>query len=53
MNDVPKAEPPSDIPMSDGTDMSKGGNGPPSRRDVGEMEHGDLDVAEDDDRWMR
>jgi hypothetical protein len=42
----------SDVPMSDGIEESTK-LAAATRKDVGEMEQGDLDVAEDDDRWMR
>jgi hypothetical protein len=42
----------SDVLMSDGMDESTK-LAAIAKRDIGEMDHGDLDVAEDDDRWMR
>jgi hypothetical protein len=42
----------SDVLMSDGMNESTK-FAAIAKRDIGEMDQGDLDVAEDDDRWMR
>lgn len=53
MRDIPHSEGTSDIPMSDTMNETSKSGPSGSRRELGEVEQGDLDVAEDDDRWMR